>query len=144
MRQGRRGQGQGTGKGRGRNTQGAGYGGGGTCNCTSCDTIINHQRGKPCYSLKCPSCGSEMMRGTGIIAQENQPKENKEKEAKTTELSNKKTPVIDQNICRGCMICARHCPEGAIQRINGFAVINSKVCTNCRNCVAGCPLEAIN
>ena len=79
-----------------------------------------------------------MTRGTGA------PSQLLEKTLEPAKSSTQKIPIIDQSICRGCMICARHCPEGAFEKVNGFAVINPEVCTNCRNCVASCPLEAIN
>ncbi|MHA1912679.1 MAG: 4Fe-4S binding protein [Candidatus Kariarchaeaceae archaeon] len=137
MRQGS-GSGQGRG-GKGRGAQGGqGYGSGGFCFCTSCQTKVSHQRGQPCYSLKCPDCGSEMAREANISTQKEQPKIIEAK------AENNEIPVIDQEICKGCMICARYCPEGAIQRVNGYAVINPEICTNCKNCVASCPLDAIN
>ena len=83
-----------------------------------------------------------MTREIGTITRETKKVEIKPSTQSTQ--SKLEIPVIDQNICRGWMVCARHCPEGAVQRINGYAVINPELCTNCKNCVAGCPLEAIN
>jgi len=36
----------------------------GKCVCTNpdCGTEIAHQAGQPCYQLKCPKCGSPMIR----------------------------------------------------------------------------------
>lgn len=58
----RRGRGGGAGGGRGR---GGGYalGPGGQCVCPSCGYAVQHIVGQPCYSMKCPSCGSPMTRG---------------------------------------------------------------------------------
>ena len=62
------GQGSGTGKGMGRgggrmggNRPGAGPTG--YCICPKCKARITHQRGIPCYSLKCSKCGIQMIRG---------------------------------------------------------------------------------
>ncbi|MFH0876349.1 MAG: hypothetical protein V1859_10510 [archaeon] len=42
---------------------GFGMGPGGECVCSKCGHKIPHQRGIPCYSVKCPMCGSPMTRG---------------------------------------------------------------------------------
>ena len=58
-----RGAGNRSGKGMGRkggNRSGAGTGG--NCVCPSCGKIIVHGRGVPCYSIKCPNCGANMIR----------------------------------------------------------------------------------
>jgi hypothetical protein len=66
------GQGPGTGAGRGRGAgQGRGRMGGnrpgagpaGKCVCPACGASVAHQAGVPCYDVKCPKCGSSMMRG---------------------------------------------------------------------------------
>lgn len=56
-----RGLGFGPGGGRARNS-GGGCGIGGTCVCTKCGERIPHQRGEVCTTLKCPKCGSTMVR----------------------------------------------------------------------------------
>ena len=48
--------------GKGRNKTNAGLGGGGICICESCGTTVSHQRGTPCYDMKCPKCGVAMTR----------------------------------------------------------------------------------
>ena len=55
----------GPGFGRGRAGQGGfGAGPGGYCVCTNpkCGYKMPHQAGTPCYQLKCPKCGSPMIR----------------------------------------------------------------------------------
>jgi len=49
--------------GRGR-MGGFGLGPGGECVCPRCGARVPHQRGIPCYSVKCPKCGSPMVRAT--------------------------------------------------------------------------------
>ncbi len=34
----------------------------GTCYCTHCNTTLPHERGVPCRIVKCPDCGSHMIR----------------------------------------------------------------------------------
>ncbi len=55
------GRGMGNGGGRGRNN-GGGYSVGGNCVCAKCGAKVPHQQGIPCTQLKCPSCGSPMIR----------------------------------------------------------------------------------
>ena len=70
-----RGAGPGGGRGRGRGWRPAGTGRGrmggpfaagplGECACTNpdCKKTIPHQAGAPCYQVKCPKCGSPMIR----------------------------------------------------------------------------------
>lgn len=54
-----RGMGQGGGRGRG---GGVALGPGGDCVCPSCAKTVLHQRGVPCYQIKCPDCGIPMTR----------------------------------------------------------------------------------
>ncbi len=41
---------------------GFGMGPSGECVCTKCGERVQHQRGMPCYQMKCPKCGSKMIR----------------------------------------------------------------------------------
>ena len=51
------------GQGRGRlNGNRAGAGHGGNCLCPNCGHAAPHQQGIPCYNMKCPKCGSKMVR----------------------------------------------------------------------------------
>jgi len=35
---------------------------GGFCVCPSCGHRVPHQAGVPCYQLRCPNCGTQMLR----------------------------------------------------------------------------------
>jgi predicted amidophosphoribosyltransferase len=35
---------------------------GGQCLCPKCETKIPHERGIPCQDMKCPRCGTKMLR----------------------------------------------------------------------------------
>jgi len=61
-----RGLGGGLGRGGGRGRMGGQFtaGPGGVCVCTNpdCQHEVTHQAGQACYQLKCPKCGSPMIR----------------------------------------------------------------------------------
>lgn len=44
--------------------------------------------------------------------------------------------------CVGCGACVSQCPFGAIEMVDGIAVINEQ-CTLCGSCESACPVEAI-
>jgi len=48
--------------GRGRQPGGFGLGPGGECWCPRCGKTLPHQRGVPCYQMKCPECGQPLTR----------------------------------------------------------------------------------
>jgi len=53
----------GPGQGRGRGRMGYyGLGPAGYCVCPNCGNRVPHQRGLPCAQMKCPKCGSLMVR----------------------------------------------------------------------------------
>jgi len=52
--------GRGIGRNRG-NRPGAGPSG--TCVCPECGYSVAHRAGSPCFSIKCPKCGTRMIRG---------------------------------------------------------------------------------
>jgi len=47
--------------GRGR-MGGFGYGPGGECICPKCGYVGTHTAGNPCYTMRCPRCGTQMTR----------------------------------------------------------------------------------
>ena len=55
------GRGQGGRQGRGRGNR-PGAGPGGYCICPGCREKVSHQAGVPCYQVKCPKCGQQMIR----------------------------------------------------------------------------------
>ena len=61
-RGGSRGGRGGRGGGRGRMGGPSAAGPGGSCRCPSCGYTVAHQVGSPCYQLKCPKCGANMVR----------------------------------------------------------------------------------
>ncbi|THB79796.1 MAG: 4Fe-4S dicluster domain-containing protein [Desulfobulbaceae bacterium] len=49
---------------------------------------------------------------------------------------------IDEKLCIGCGICENQCPFGAIEVVDGIAVIGD-TCTLCGACVEECEVEAL-
>ncbi len=45
--------------------------------------------------------------------------------------------------CTGCGICVGTCPNGAIQLVNGLAILDQATCTGCQACMDACPEGAI-
>lgn len=49
---------------------------------------------------------------------------------------------IDEKLCIGCGICENQCPFGAIEVVDGIAVVG-ETCTLCGACVEACEVEAL-
>jgi len=56
------------------------------------------------------------------------------------------TPItIDPELCRGCTLCKRVCPVGAISgEVKSAHKIDPMVCIKCGACVAACKFKAIS
>ena len=56
------------------------------------------------------------------------------------------TPIsIDPELCRGCTLCKRVCPVGAISgEVKQVHVIDPMVCIKCGACIAACKFKAIS
>ena len=53
------------------------------------------------------------------------------------------TVTVKQELCRGCGICMRVCPNDAINLENRKAIIDQSKCSSCQLCIDACPLGAI-
>lgn len=52
--------------------------------------------------------------------------------------------LIDPEKCKGCGICAKNCPSGAISgELKSPYIIDQNLCTKCKICVSKCPFKAI-
>ena len=52
---------------------------------------------------------------------------------------------IDENKCNGCGACAAACHEGAIEMVNGKAVLTREdYCDGLGDCLPACPVDAIS
>ena len=51
---------------------------------------------------------------------------------------------IDPDRCRGCMVCLKNCPVGAIDGARKkIHIINQQKCIRCGTCLEVCPFEAV-
>ncbi|OIN95692.1 hypothetical protein AUJ66_08675 [Candidatus Desantisbacteria bacterium CG1_02_38_46] len=56
----------------------------------------------------------------------------------------KKSPVIDKEMCTGCEICIDECPNKALELVDDIAsVVRVQDCDGCGKCAESCPNEAI-
>ena len=46
--------------------------------------------------------------------------------------------------CTGCGVCIERCPDGALQLVNGLAILEQAACTQCQACIDACPEGAIS
>ena len=51
---------------------------------------------------------------------------------------------FDMDHCKGCGICEKACPAGAVRVIGQHAVIDQELCIACGMCAAKCPRGVIH
>ena len=52
-------------------------------------------------------------------------------------------PQAREELCRGCDLCGKECPIGAVKMAEGKAVIDAQDCNHCGRCIRKCPFQAI-
>ena len=55
-----------------------------------------------------------------------------------------KTPIVHEDLCRQCLICAQVCPDSCIPVKNSKRLnVDYNHCKGCGICAHSCPFEAI-
>ena len=68
-----------------------------------------------------------------------------QKQCKALECKAISQIVINEDKCKGCGLCQKHCPVDAIKgEGRNKRVIDQKICIKCGTCVATCPFHAIS
>lgn len=52
-------------------------------------------------------------------------------------------PSVSPDKCKGCGLCSRWCPAGAIGVRDGVSVVDESKCIGCGECTVTCPVQAI-
>lgn len=50
---------------------------------------------------------------------------------------------IDQELCRGCGLCSKQCPQDAIAKRDKYFAIDESLCVKCGSCIDTCRFDAI-
>ena len=67
-----------------------------------------------------------------------------EKECKALECKAMSKITINEEKCKGCGLCQKHCPVGAIEgEKREKRIINQDKCIKCGTCLTNCPFKAI-
>ncbi|MDH3999065.1 MAG: 4Fe-4S binding protein [Desulfuromonadales bacterium] len=51
--------------------------------------------------------------------------------------------LVDEKKCQGSGECAKACPHGAMQVVNGLAVVDHEKCDLDGLCIPACPHDAV-
>ncbi|WP_034781085.1 4Fe-4S binding protein [Bacteroides graminisolvens] len=114
-----------------------------SCVCPVCGYSVQHERGVPCRSLLCPKCNVPLVPDDLVEATILGSGYSKDSSV-LPRRGVSAFPVVNKDLCTGCGTCVDICPKGAIDIIDGVAVIDNSKCKKCRLCIQACPMDAIS
>ena len=135
------------GRGIGRRGQGMGIR---TCICPKCGYKVSHERGVPCRSILCPKCNIPLVPDDGrmnsISSEDTKTIKGTASSLESNSSSSQSESShmeVNEDLCVGCGLCARECPQQAITIIDKKAHINISKCICCQICAQTCRKKAI-
>ena len=51
--------------------------------------------------------------------------------------------IVSNEKCKGCSLCVKNCPMGAIRLEDNHPVIDESLCVSCGRCASKCPRGVI-
>ena len=116
------------------------------CICPKCGFKVSHERGVPCRSMVCPKCNTPLIPDDGRMKNNitSSKVESFSSHVDSHSSSSESSHMeVNEDLCVGCGLCARECPQHAITIIDKKAHIDNSKCICCQICAETCRKGAI-